>query len=181
MNPACLFHWKTSEKCRHDQTLSPSGGWCWDYTSAVLGATSDALWKKQESSSCLRWPFHQTLPCFERFSMCLEASVTFCEEMEQSCWLALCSIRHVAHQVNPTECPLHVDNVGWVDVQHPGILLLLCHLLCLPLNDALGAWRTKIYSTLSPFCSAMGHYIPPHRAGCWGTAQLQFILILFFS
>lgn len=170
-----------SEKCRHDRTLNISGGWCWDYMSAVLGATSDPLWKKQESSPCLRWPFHQTLLCFERFSMCPEASRTFCEEMEQGCWLALCSIRSMAHQVNHRECPLHTDNMGWVGAQHPKILLLLRLLLCLPLNVVLGTWRTKIYSMVSLFCSAMGHYIPPHRAGCWGTAQLQFNFVLFFN
>lgn len=114
MNPACLFHWKMSEKCRRDQTQSVSGGWCWDYMSAVLGATSEALWKKEESSSWLRWPFHQTLHCSEELSTCLKVSVTSREEMEQSCWLALCSISPVAHQVNRRECPLHMDNVGWV-------------------------------------------------------------------
>ena len=46
--------------------------------------------------------------------MSLEVSVTFCEEMEQSCWLAICSISPVAHEVNCRECPLHMDNMGWV-------------------------------------------------------------------
>lgn len=71
--------------------------------------------KRNESSSWLKGDFHPTLRCFEDFSVCLEVSVT-CEEMEQSCWLALCSISPVAHQVNCRECPLHMDNVGWVDV-----------------------------------------------------------------
>lgn len=58
--------------------------------------------------------------------MCLAVSVTFCEEMEQSCWLAPCSISAVAHRVNRRECPFTwTPWDGWVDVQHPAVLLLL--------------------------------------------------------
>lgn len=114
MSPVCLFHCNMSEKCRCDQMQNISGGWCWDYTSVVLGATCEALWKKEEFSSWLRWPFHQILHCSEDLSMCLGVSVTFCKEMEQNCWLAICSISPMAHQVNCRECPLHMDNTGWV-------------------------------------------------------------------
>lgn len=44
--------------------------------------------------------------------------------MEQSFWIVPCSISRVAHQVNCRESPLHRDNVAWVGVKYPVILLL---------------------------------------------------------
>lgn len=44
--------------------------------------------------------------------------------MEQSFWIVPCSISRVAHQVNCRESPLHRDNIGWVGVKYPVILLL---------------------------------------------------------
>lgn len=181
MSPACLFHWKMPEKCRRDQTQSVSGGWCWDYTSAVLGAASEALWKKEESSSWLRRPFQlcialRSWACAWR---CLWPSGRRWNRDAGWCsaalvlWLTKGATENGQHGMGGWMCSTHVQRSCRT------ILLLLLARDCLILWLKHCTWSLEdsdLFHDVS-ILQCKGMFYSPSCVGCWGTAQVQSNLV----
>lgn len=190
MNPACLPHWKEWRSVREIQMwpnfecfmrlvlrLFFSGAW--SHIRSSLNEAEIFLLTKclTEGSPVLLWGVQQVAG-----SVC--DLLWGGAQMEQSFWIVPHSISRVAHQVNCREHPLHRDNVGWVGVKYPVILLLQLAKggkglpSSMPLNSVLGAWRPYVFFLEFPSCNVMGHSILPLCVWCWGTAvQLQFNFI----